>query len=527
MSYNGNFMEVDQYDEDIHDGISDGELVSGNESTDKNNHDDTDDTDDLEFMRRVPITNKNKRAYGTICLIHIFLPMLVLFSAIISTLFVISLFIGDFQTKTKNPHIKLITSYLHGLYNIGLNNNGSRTAGTGYNASSDYILSKLNSDFYTVKKQYFDITELKEESPPLLKTQFKTYKRHDEYELLYGYYGSVSVTDALLYKAEKLGCDSSDFQNITKDSVALVKRGQCSFKDKANNAAYWGAKAIIVYNVDNNVTMGNSGNTTIPVFMVSLEVAHEWIVEQQFIKIDLNVNIHKYVYQTHNIIAYRRGFNDDSRVVIGSHLDSVQAGTGINDNGSGSTTILQIANTLATENGRSFYNSVMFCWWAGEELGLKGSAHYVKNLPKEELKKIAMNLNFDMLGSINGAVLVYDGKSAVDESIKSGSAYIQSILEQQFEHSILTPFDGRSDYGPFIENGIVAGGYFSGAEGLKTEEVRDMFGGSANVPYDSCYHKHCDTVFNIDLDLLGKMAIAVHNVTKYFVGLKNLRSYLQ
>ena len=56
-----------------------------------------------------------------------------------------------------------------------------------------------------------------------------------------------------------------------------------------------------------------------------------------------------------------------------------------------------------------------------------------------------------------------------------------------------TPFDGRSDYGPFIAAGIPAGGLFTGAEGIKTSAQQATYGGTTGTQYDDCYHLACDT----------------------------------
>ena len=55
-----------------------------------------------------------------------------------------------------------------------------------------------------------------------------------------------------------------------------------------------------------------------------------------------------------------------------------------------------------------------------------------------------------------------------------------------------TAFDGRSDYGPFIAAGIPGGGLFSGAEEIKTAEEAAVYGGTAGIAYDPCYHQVCD-----------------------------------
>lgn len=90
-----------------------------------------------------------------------------------------------------------------------------------------------------------------------------------------------------------------------------------------------------------------------------------------------------------------------------------------------------------------------------------------------------------MVASPNYIYGIYDGASSSDNLIRNASRAIQYSFEQYFNNSglkfVLTPFNGRSDYGPFISNGIPAGGLFTGAEGIKTIAQRDLFGGLANV----------------------------------------------
>ena len=65
--------------------------------------------------------------------------------------------------------------------------------------------------------------------------------------------------------------------------------------------------------------------------------------------------------------------------MFGAHLDGVSAGPGINDNGSGSSTLLEIALTLAAQNP-TMTKHVRFAWWTDEEQGLNGSEFYVNSL---------------------------------------------------------------------------------------------------------------------------------------------------
>jgi Zn-dependent M28 family amino/carboxypeptidase len=205
---------------------------------------------------------------------------------------------------------------------------------------------------------------------------------------------------------------------------------------------------------------------------------------------------------TENILADSPFGSADEVVLVGAHLDSVPEGPGINDNGSGSAAILEIALELTkTDFEGELQNKVRFAFWGAEELGLLGSQYYVDNLSEEELAKIKLNLNFDMVGSPNYVRFVYDGDNSLGTGVEgpAGSAEIEEVFVNYFESRGLasepTEFSGRSDYGPFLEAGIPAGGLFSGAEGIKTEEQAEIYGGLADVPYDPCYHLPCDSLF--------------------------------
>ena len=70
-------------------------------------------------------------------------------------------------------------------------------------------------------------------------------------------------------------------------------------------------------------------------------------------------------------------------------------------------------------------------------------------------------------------------------------------------------FSGRSDYQAFINNGIPAGGLFTGAEVIKTDAQAAIWGGTAGEQYDPCYHLACDTFDNINLHALDVNSDAV------------------
>ncbi len=213
---------------------------------------------------------------------------------------------------------------------------------------------------------------------------------------------------------------------------------------------------------------------------------------------------------TRNVIAELPGRDNDNVILVGAHLDSVNAGPGINDNGSGSAAILETAIQMAKVKPR---NTVRFAWWSAEESNLIGSTRYVDSLSQAELDRIALNLNFDMVGSPNFVRFVYDGDNSAFPVGPGaalgppGSGAIEALFHEYFASQGLasaeTPFSGRSDYGPFIAKGIPAGGLFTGAEGIKTAAQAATYGGTADIAYDPCYHAACDTYANPNPTVLG------------------------
>ena len=146
-------------------------------------------------------------------------------------------------------------------------------------------------------------------------------------------------------------------------------------------------------------------------------------------------------------------------------------------------------------------NAVRFAWWGAEEAGLQGSNFYVNNLSEAELADIALYLNFDMIASPNYTFGVYDGDDSAAEGAgpgPAGSGPIEDVFQDFFaargEATKASDFTGRSDYGPFIANGIPAGGLFTGAETIKTAADVALWGGLAGEQMDVCYHDPCDSL---------------------------------
>ncbi|GAB7052696.1 M28 family metallopeptidase [Catenuloplanes indicus] len=217
----------------------------------------------------------------------------------------------------------------------------------------------------------------------------------------------------------------------------------------------------------------------------------------------------------YNLIADWPGGDANDVLMVGAHLDSVTAGAGINDNGSGSAAILETALAVA-RTGLVPDRHLRFAWWGAEEQGLRGSTYYVNNLSAAARAQITGHLNFDMVGSPNAGYFVYDGDNSDGTGAgpgPAGSAEIESVIEDYFAGIGVptrgTDFDGRSDYGPFIARGIPAGGTFTGAEGTKTSAQATLWGGTAGARFDPCYHAACDTTGNINDTALDRNSDAI------------------
>ena len=220
--------------------------------------------------------------------------------------------------------------------------------------------------------------------------------------------------------------------------------------------------------------------------------------------------------ESFNILA-ETGGSAENTVVVGGHLDSVEDGPGINDNGSGVAAILETAKWMK-EKGITPANRVVFAFWGAEENDLDGSRHYVDELSKAQKDKIAAYLNVDMAASPNGVRSFHDGDgSEFGDAGPSGSDGIESVYERFFKDNALpaesTVFDGGSDYQPFLRAGIPVGGLFSGDVAKKTKAQMQSYGGEAGKDLDSCYHQACDTISNTNADLLKEMSAAMAYAT--------------
>ncbi|MDI9916167.1 M28 family metallopeptidase [Rhodococcus sp. IEGM 1379] len=414
--------------------------------------------------------------------------------------------------------VDAVTGHLEQLEKIAATNNGNRAAGTsGYDASVDYVVNLLEGKGFEVKTPEFEYTSF---DPGLESLTLPGGGSIDVRALTYSAStGPTGIASRVVSipADETPGCESSDYDGLdVAGAIVLVARGVCQFGEKQNMAADRGAAALLIVNNEDGMlgggTLGDPETARIPTAGISKSAGDALAASAGTVNLILDTMMS--TVKSRNVIAQTSTGSADNVVVVGAHLDSVPEGPGINDNGSGSAAVLETALQLGSSPNVA--NAVRFTFWGAEELGLVGSTDYVEGLSDQERAAIALYLNFDMIGSPNPGYLVYDGDNSdnVGEGPgPEGSAGIERTFAEFFSSRGIaaagTDFDGRSDYGPFIDAGIPAGGVFSGAEERKTVAQAQQWGGVAEAMFDPNYHTALDTLDNIDRDALAVNSAAV------------------
>lgn len=402
-------------------------------------------------------------------------------------------------------------THLRALQGIADAHDGNRAAGTsGYDASVDYVAEALRAKGFEVQTPEFDVRVFRSEPGTVSVGGTDFGARALEYST--GTSGSGVTARLVAAPAEESpGCTVEDYDGLdVSGAVVLVDRGRCPFGEKATVAADLGAVGIVIAdNVDEERmggTLGDDTSVTVPV--VSVSKADGAQLRARPGEATIRVQAEMRELTSRNVIAQTATGSTENVVMVGAHLDSVPEGPGINDNGSGVAAVLETALQLGSSPPVA--NAVRFAFWGAEEIGLVGSQKYVESLNTDQLKDIAMYLNFDMVGSPNPGYFTYDGdqstafrRDQVPARVPEGSAGIERTLTAYLESAGMpaqdTFFDGRSDYDAFTFAGIPAGGLYSGADGDKTEAQQQQWGGTAGEPFDPNYHRPQDNIDNIDV----------------------------
>jgi Zn-dependent M28 family amino/carboxypeptidase len=415
-----------------------------------------------------------------------------------------------------------------------LNGDTREVFSPGYQASLDYVVETLKGYGYKPQVNQFNYPFWEETQPPVLNQVSPTSKVYvpgdaEDNDLPTADFitmansPTVELTNAPVFPVGGIvdpptggsasGCVAGDYAGVS-GKVALVQRGTCPFVDKWALAQAAGATGVIIYNEGNTPARQNpqfvdnqpEPPATIAAVISSYTLGNDLL---QSFKRGENPTVDFKVYGEFTdrflpqVIAETKHGDPNHVVIVGGHLDSVPAGPGINDDGSGVAAMLTMAEELAKPSNRP-RQKVRFMWFGAEENGLVGSSYYAANLSQAEVDKVDVMLDYDMLASANYIRMVYDGDGNAEPGNPAGpegSGKVEQVFDDWFTskglQSARTPFDGRSDYVGFTLRGIPAGGVFAGAEGIKTPEEEAIYGGAAGAWYDPCYHQICDDITTI------------------------------
>ncbi|ODA76865.1 hypothetical protein RJ55_07381 [Drechmeria coniospora] len=427
-----------------------------------------------------------------------------------------------------------LQNVLWNFNHIAKNNGGNRAFGLpGYLASRDFVLERVqgrfgkhlktevqefNHTFETMKS--ITLTGPDGRDVPVLPLLFSNAT-----PLPGGL--TASLIDTPVNDGRGSGCFEDQWKGIdATGKIALVKRGVCPFADKLKLAEAHGAVALIVYDAeppkskpatpagknegadDAHGGHGHDGvddaGKKIPIAVIAHETGLAWKKRLEAggdVRVKLIVDSISEPRKCWNVISETLEGDPNNVILLGAHLDSVQAGPGINDDGSGSAALLEIVGSFKKFKG--FPNKVRFAWWGAEESGLVGSLYYTSKLSESEADKIRFYFNYDMIGSPNASYAVYRDNDAD----LVGAAPLVEHLRKNNKPAEYRPFGSSSDYVGFLRLGIPSSGIFTGA------------GGTA----DPCYHKPCDDLNNINKEaMLANTKAAAYVAAKFALSLEGV-----
>jgi len=411
-----------------------------------------------------------------------------------------------------------VMRHLEALQDIADDNGGNRfTATGGHEASVDYVTEVLTDAGYEVTFDEFEVTVYEENEPARLEivepSSSALEPSTDFTPFSFSPSGDVTAPVAPVGFNEAGGpggCEDEAFAGFPDGDVALVQAGPCTLTEQVFSAEDAGASAVLVMFPPDFIDTSSgvlrptlAGAGDVPALAVSSRLGLRLAEDAAEVRIEVDGRVAERT--TRNVLAEKPG-GPEEVVMVGGHLDSVPDGPGINDNGSGSAAILELAVQMADVETSE---TVRFAFWTAEELGLIGSENYVGGLDEAERERITAYLNFDMVASPNYMTLVYDDNLGNVENPAAIKELFLDYFEERDLGTDLIDLSGRSDHGPFERFGVPVGGIFTGAEMIKDGEAQDLFGGEAGEPADSCYHLACDDIDNLNEESLDQLSDAI------------------
>src|SRR5688500_6489399 len=312
---------------------------------------------------------------------------------------------------------------------------GNRVSGGagGFDASAQYVYETMAAAGYNVSFQEFNFPYNADRTPPVFRQVSPdpaTYVDGVDFSsMTYSPNGDATadLTAVDINFAAPLtstsGCTASDYAGFPAGNIARVQRGGSTFAIKSQEAAAAGAAATVVFNNQAGPLAGTLSapqTHTTPIIgtlqTIGNDLANGVANGPTGSVVQVRVDRINEIRPTRNVIAETPDGDPHNVVVVGAHLDSVPRGPGINDNGSGSAALLEIAEVYAAQ-GRETRNKLRFMWFGAEEFGLLGSNFYVNSLSQAQRDDIGLMLNFDMIGSPNYVRFVYDGENSRCETV--------------------------------------------------------------------------------------------------------------
>ncbi|KAG9081822.1 hypothetical protein FS749_007358 [Ceratobasidium sp. UAMH 11750] len=260
--------------------------------------------------------------------------------------------------------------------------NGTRSFGTpGYKLSADYVYNLAKKSGYRVTRQgvKFPQSTIYSQGLTIDTKQFGTG------EVIALSYSPPTPTQGITSNLVLIpdgpanttgaGCDATDYAGLdVVGKIAFIPRGACTFAVKSTLAKNAGAVAAIVYNnVANQGAISSrisyNVSESVPTVFIGLETAQPFIARlngtmSQAISATVKVDSLVKDVISDNIIAQTVWGNQSNVIHVGGHLDSVPAGPGVNDDGSGSATVAELLVQLA--KFKPSRNAVRFSWWTNE-----------------------------------------------------------------------------------------------------------------------------------------------------------------
>lgn len=381
------------------------------------------------------------------------------------------------------------------LDEIATANGGNRAFGLpGYEASVDYVLSKL-ADFKSYDSWTQDFPALYNDVESI------TFRVDDTEYYVFGPTYSPSTSEEgitaplVLAPSGEAACTVAGYEGLdVTDKMVLVQRGTCpdgsTLAGRIRAAVSAGASSVILYNNVPTLVTGGTLSAPDPVGYRPSGFINQDDGEALAARLEDGEEIEAYLQHTQtietritqNVFAESKEGDEEHVIMLGAHLDSVKAGAGINDDGSGSTLLLEIFGGLQK---LGFRNKIRLAWWGAEENGLVGSRYYTSQINNTaEADNLLLYLNFDMVS--RGYYGVFDGDGSTHGLAGApGSDVIEKLfvdhLTSKGINVTAAVFTGGSDYASFMSTlNKPVGGLHTGT----------------GVAQDPCYHQACDTYNN-------------------------------